>query len=458
MAICGVVLGALALATATGAPAGAGLALAIVWSCVFTGVRPAQAALLPALCASPRQLASANAAWNALDHGAFVLGSVAGGAIAATSISAGFLLAALACTAAAGAALLVARDRRPEAPRGAGIVRDVAQGARETIAAAGLRDAVGALGVMAVVDGAIDVLLVGLAFDVLDGGAADVGWFDGAWGIGGLAGAAITFRLLTRGRFGAALGLGALVVGVASALLATATTVVVAGALFLLLGVGMALMETGGTTLVQRLASEEVLGRVFGVVEVMWMIGRGVGAIAASALVGLTSIETAFIVVGALLPAGLALRRGAFARLDGDAAAPERVLARLRALDLFAPLPLATIETLAARASAVEVGAGEWIVREGEHGDRFYVIADGEVEVTERGTVLRHERAGEYFGEIALLRDVLRTASVRAVGPVALVALAREDFLVAVTGHARAAAIATAVVDERLGSDVLPTR
>ena len=450
MAVCGVVLGALALAAAADAPAGAGLALAMVLSGVFTGVRPAQAALLPALCASPRELASANAAWNAIDNAGYVIGAVAGGAIAAVSVSAGFAFAALAGLAAAGAATLLQRDGRPVAPAGTGVVREITQGAREMIGSAGLRDTTGALGVMAVVDGAMDVLLVAVVFDVLGGGGAVLGMFNGAWGVGGLVGATVAFWLLASGRFGAALALGALVAGIASVLLAAATTVVVAGVLFLLVGLAAALIETGGTTLVQRLASGEVLGRVFGVVEVMTMVGRGVGAMATAALIGVTSLDAAFIAVGALLPAGWVLRRRALARLDADAAVPERELALLRALDLFAPLPLATVETLAARVSWIDVGAGEWIIREGETGDRFYAIADGEVEVTAHQAVLRREGAGEYFGEIALLRDVPRTASVRAVSRVALVALSREDFLSAVTGHARATAVATAVVDERL--------
>jgi CRP-like cAMP-binding protein len=128
---------------------------------------------------------------------------------------------------------------------------------------------------------------------------------------------------------------------------------------------------------------------------------------------------------------------------------PERELHALRADDLFAPLPLATVETLALRATPRVVCADERILRAGDVGDRFYVIADGDVEV-QAGVTIRHEGPGEYFGEIALLRDVPRTATVVAVTDSLLYALSREDFLSAVTGHVRSSHAARSVAEARM--------
>jgi CRP-like cAMP-binding protein len=100
----------------------------------------------------------------------------------------------------------------------------------------------------------------------------------------------------------------------------------------------------------------------------------------------------------------------------------------------------------------VKVEAGREIVREGEAGDRFYVISSGRVEVVSDGKLVNEEGPGEYFGEIALLRDVPRTATVRAKSDVELRALERDDFIAAVTGHAASADAADSIVATRLGS------
>ena len=91
---------------------------------------------------------------------------------------------------------------------------------------------------------------------------------------------------------------------------------------------------------------------------------------------------------------------------------------------------------------------------QGEVGDSFLVIADGEVDVQVDGAFRRSQQAGDFFGEIALLRDVPRTASVSAVSPVSLPVIGREEFLAAVGGHPRSAHAAEKVALERL--DVNP--
>ena len=82
------------------------------------------------------------------------------------------------------------------------------------------------------------------------------------------------------------------------------------------------------------------------------------------------------------------------------------------------------------------IPAGQAIVRQGEPGDRYYAIADGTVEVLRDDVVVNTLGRGEGFGEIALLHEVPRTATVRTVTETRLFAIEREPFLVALTGHA----------------------
>jgi CRP-like cAMP-binding protein len=126
----------------------------------------------------------------------------------------------------------------------------------------------------------------------------------------------------------------------------------------------------------------------------------------------------------------------------------------VRGLPLFAPLPIALQENIALRLTERSYGAGEPILTQGEVGDSFFVVADGEVEVQVDGAVRRSQHAGDFFGEIALLRDVPRTASVSAIGPVTVLVIEREEFLAGVGGHPRSAAAAERVVGDRL--DVNP--
>ncbi len=139
------------------------------------------------------------------------------------------------------------------------------------------------------------------------------------------------------------------------------------------------------------------------------------------------------------------------ARIDAAARAPEAEELRILAsVPIFAPLPGGSLEHLAARLVPLRVDAGTVIVREGDAGDRFYIVAEGEIEVSQYDRTVSELAPGGYFGEIALLRDVPRTATVTARTDAVLYALDRDDFLAAVTGHPQSAEAAETVMSARL--------
>jgi hypothetical protein len=300
------------------------------------------------------------------------------------------------------------------------------------------------------VQGAVDVLLVVAALQLLDIGEGGVGWLNACWGIGGVLGGVAALGLLGRGRIASGLLAGLLLSGIPLAIVGLWPLPATAYPLLVALGVGYALIEVALLTLTQRLASDDVLARVFGVEETSYVVAGSLGSVAAALLVGLVGDAAAIVVTGLALPvAGIALSR----RLTGFAAGahvPERDFALVRGLPLFAPLPLAVVETLALRLQTREHAPGDVIVRQGDQGDTFYVIADGTVEVRSDGELRRRQGVGEFFGEIALLRDVPRTATVTALGAVTTLGMQREDFLAGIGAHARSAVAAETVVTDRL--------
>jgi MFS family permease len=447
-------LALVAAAVAAGLGFAVVLLLAAAFTIASTAVKPAQAALLPTLARTPEQLAASNAAWSAIDNAGFLAGAVAGGSLVAAAS------AQLAFAATAGVFLLAAFliHRIPHDPRpahreplpGARIVREARSGADTVAADPKLRVLVGFLAATTFVEGAIDVLVVVAALELLDMGASGVGWLNAAWGVGGLGGGAVALAVLRRGRLTIGLGGGCAMAGVALALVASWPHPSVALVLLVVLGVGYAWIEVAGLTLMQRLVSDEVLARVFGVVESTYVATTGVGSVLAPLVVMWLGIEGALVAVGAALPVLALVTWPRLARFESTTDVPERQFALLRSLPLFAPLALATVETLASRLIPVTVAPGQELIRQGERGDRFYVIAEGRVAVDCDGEPRRVEGPGEFFGEIALLRDTPRTATVHAVEPGLLYALERETFVCGVTGNPRCVMAADGVIDERL--------
>ena len=454
IALRALILGAIGAAIAAAAPLAFVLTLAALFTIVATAHKPAQASLLPSLVETPQQLAASNAVWSAVDNGAFLVGALLSGAlIATTSMSVAFLLTAGLFAVATVPIALIPRDPVPEFRAGAERIHpieDAIEGFRQVATHHRLRLVVGVLAFSTTVEGAIDVLVVLVAIDMLALGGAGVGWLNACWGFGGVIGGAAALSLLRRGRLTAGLSAGGLLVGVPLMLVALAESVPVTVAMLVLVGVGYALIEVAGLSLLQRLPANDLLGRAFAVVESSYWITTGLGAMLAPLLVNLVGLRSSLLVVGACLPLVVAFRWHALAMLEAGIRVPERPFKMLRAIDMFAPLPLATIENVSRLVDAVHVHAGETVIREGEYGDRFYLVVEGELEVScERGAY-PPVAAGDVFGEIALLQDVPRTATVTARDDCLLYALDRESFLCAVSSHASATHAARRVATERL--------
>jgi MFS family permease len=454
IALRAVVLAGIGAAVASDAPLTLVLVLAALFTIVATAHKPAQASLLPSLAETPHQLAASNAVWSAVDNGAFLVGALLSGAlIATTSMSAAFLVTAGLFALATVPIALIPRDPVPEfRARAESInpVEDAVDGFRQVWTDRRLRMVVGVLAISTAVEGAIDVLVVLVAIDLLGLGGAGVGWLNACWGVGGVIGGAAALTLLRRGRLTAGLSVGGLLVGIPLMLVGLAETAAVAVPMLVLLGIGYALIEVAGLSLLQRLPSNDVLGRAFAVVESSYWITTGLGAMLAPVVVDLIGLRYSLLAVGACLPLLVALRWRPLAMLEEGIRVPERPFKMLREVEMFAPLPLATIENVSRRVDAVHVHAGETVVREGDYGDRFFMVVEGRLDVScERGDY-PPVGAGDVFGEIALLQDVPRTATVTARDDCLLYALDRESFLCAVSSHTSAAGAARRVVSERL--------
>ena len=450
-------LGGSAVAAALGAPAGLVYALAGLFTIASTPYVPAEGALLPAVSRTPQELAAANVAHSAMDNGGFLVGAaLAGALLAGGSPQAAFGLAAVAAGVATALVSRLPGDHRPEHVEAdfAGVVAETIRGGRALLSDPSLRLIGLTLIVLVFFEGAADVLVVILALDQLDLGQGSVGWLNAAWGIGALVATAALAVALARGNLALGLGVGSVLAGGAMALPGVWPVVAAAYAGWFLIGVGYTAVEVAARTLLQRHGSDEFLARVVAFLETARLAAMACGSICAPALVALLGIRGGLIAVGALLPALVILRWAALRSVETGAPVDERSYVLLRGDPIFAPLPVYTLERLAHDAVTIDAPEDVEVITEGDHGSRFYLIDGGEVEVYKRGRVRRTLGEGESFGEIALVHDVPRTATVKTVCPTRLLALDREHFIAALTGNVRSREVAVATSDERLAGAV----
>ncbi len=417
-----------------------------------TLTRPALQALLPSLARTPEELIAANGATSTLESVGTLVGPlIAGLALAVTSTGVVFAAAAVAALVAAGLLAWVRVEGRVEEPRGIGTTADTFRslGAGLDVVAQlpGPRLVIGLMVVQTFVRGCLNVLIVVASFRVFHAGAAAVGYMTAAIGVGGLVGA-VAAMTLRGGRLVGSFALSLALWGVPIALIAPRPGLAVALVLLVVVGAANSVEDVAGFTLLQRTIPDAALTRALGLFWGLAMGAVAVGSLAAPALVGVLGPRPAFVLVGAILPLVSLAAYGRLRRLD-LAIAPTEERELIEQVPMFKPLSLSAKERLARHLTPVAVAAGDCVIRSGDSGDRFFIVADGEFDV-DAGGAHTTARAPDYFGEIALLRDIPRTATVTARVDSHLYELLRDDFLAAVTGHAAARAAGDDVVDARL--------
>jgi MFS family permease len=450
--------GGMAVLVASGAPTISVYALAVGASVFGAVFRPAEASLVPLVAATPQELTAANVTASSFDS----IGVFAGPALGAFLIAFSGYTAAFAVVAAtfawsavfvlritSGARVAGAGAADEEESEGGGGLRSLLDGFRTIAHEPRLRLLIGLYDAQCFVAGTLGVLIVATAIDLLGIGNAGVGLLQSACGVGAIVGAGVALTLVSRSRLGRDLALGLVLWGAPLMLIGALPYSFVAVVALAVLGIGNTMVDISVMTLVQRTAVPEVAGRIFGVLESSVVASLALGALTAPALITLLGIRGALLTVGAILPLLAVVTSRRLTAIDDGTQIPREQIAALRTVPFLELLPLQMVEFLAGQMRQLELARGATLFERGDHGDSFYILDRGTLEIDLPDGV-KHETAPAFVGEIALLRDIPRTATVRAGTDVVLWAFDREAFLAAVSGHARARGHADSIVFARL--------
>jgi MFS family permease len=430
-------------------------ALVAVESATSTLMRPAQNSLLPGLSRTPEELTSTNLALSTIESGGVFLGPLIGAALlGGSSVGIVFLAAAAAYLVSTLLLLPVSVPGSVSNEAGHGqrsFLAEMAEGARAVAAEPNTRLVVLLYGAQNLVAGALNVLIVVTALRLLGMGQSGVGTLTAAVGIGGVVGGALAFTRLRRGRHGTDLRIGLLLWGIPLVLLSLVSSPAAALVLLGVVGVGVTVVDVAAVTLLQRTARGDLLPHALGLLQAVFVISVAVGTLLAPILVSNLGVRGALLATGAFLPLlAVALSRQ-MSRLDASSAHDPALVELLVKIPIFAPLAESALEHLGSSLTPVALPAGARVFSQGDRGDGFYIIQNGRVEVSVDGARVRTLGEGDYFGEIALLRDVPRTATIEALTDVWLQRLERGPFIGTVTGNPTSSDVADAVVGSRLG-------
>ena len=442
---------AIALIVAAGGSQVAVYVLAIFSTAAALLYRPVNSALLPLLCHTPTELASANVVRGLLDSISTLVGpALAAALLVGGSTSSGFLAVAVVSGLSAAVTLgLTVEEPEHHASRGS-VLSGLLLGAKVSARSPQLRVLLTLLAAQVLTRGALSVFSVLVAVDLLDLGEPGVGTLTAAIGAGAIVGSLFASLFVGNRRLAVWFGTGVAMWGAPLVVLAAYPSRPAALALFALIGVGNALVDVGLFTLVARLAPERVLARVYGLLECIGGLFVGGGSVLAAWLASSTDLRQALWIVGAVGPALVLVFWFQLRRIDDAMVARDEDLGLLRRVAVFDPLPLPALEQLAAGLRPRHVAAGEIVYRQGDAGDGCFIIESGNADVLGDGQPIASVGPGELVGEIALLRQVPRTATVRATTAMDVRLLDGDRFVGVVTGWETSREVTSGHVDELL--------
>lgn len=449
----GVATGAAAVVVGVDGPSQIVYALAVLSTIAATLYRPAHSALLPSLCRTGYELASANVVRGLLDAAATLVGPLlAALLLQLAGVTVVFAVAAGASLWAAALLVRLSYDAppRPSAPSATNLVTLAVEGIRVVRRNADLALIMGLAAAQSFTRGALTVLTVVVAIELLETGEPGVGILTAAIGAGAVLGALGASLLVGTRRLGAWFAVGVALWGMPVTLIGVFPQQVAALGLVACIGVGNSLIDLAGFTLLGRLAADEVLARVFGVLESLVALSIGVGAIVASLVVDQAGVRPALVTVGLLCPVLAVASWQRLRGMDRSIGVRDHDIDMLHTVPMLKVLPLPSIEQLARGLESVDVPAGQVVVHQGDVGDHYFVIESGGADVVGDGQVVATLGPGDGFGEIALLRRIRRTATVRATSDLRLKALRSDRFLPVVLGYTPSAREAGVVVDSML--------
>jgi MFS family permease len=456
------VLGAAALIW-TDAPDLTVYVIATLAAVAGTPFRPAVSALLPRLVTRPEELTAANGTFSTIESLAFFVGPAIGGILlgfaevpvvivlnAVTFLWSAAMVSAIRVPKTAAATDSdEGDDDGGDAEPARGFLSESMDGFRTIWGHRDLRLVSGVYCAQTVVAGASIAFGVAIAVEMTDFGSRGVGYLDSVFGVGALVGGLVAISRASRQRLASDFGVGVVFWALPLLLVAAVPQTLPAFASLFIIGAANPIVDVNASTILQRLTPDAVLGRVFGALETGLISAMALGSIAMPLLITGIGLRWSLVVMGVAITAVVLPAMGRLRRLDAELRDPEGFL-MLRQIPLFAPLEPKSLERVAQQLIRIEVPAGETVIREGEAGDRFYVVETGRVSASFQGELLSTSGPGDPFGEIALLRDVPRTATVVADEPSVLLALERDDFLNAVTGNSEVSSRADDLIARRI--------